>query len=1048
MTTFTISTSIDTGVTLLGGGTYGSPLTVTSTGQIDTAGAGIYVESPWSIVNQGSITGGSGIEQEHGTGPTTIDNAGLIDGTNQYGIELNGGGAITNAADATIAGGYDAIRAIGGAAIYNAGLVTGEGSGYVIALQGGPTTLTNASTGTISGSRDISAFSSLALDNAGTITETGNNYNVRLRAGGSITNEAGGVITGGGGVGGYNDPLKIVNYGTIIATNAQAVILGDGGVVTNAASATISGTSYGVGFGGGSYATLENAGTIIGSSGLAVKMFASTNLLAVDAGAVFQGTVEANSSGTNTVELTSGAAAGAISGIGTGAGYQYQNFQTVTIDSGATWSIGEIHGLATVDNSGVIIDTAGYGVVFANDGSVTNASGASIGGNLDGVLIVGTGTVDNQGAISGGNYGVYLTAGGSVDNSGSVYGQSAGIYLRDSGSVTNESTGSIGGEANGVYLNDGGSVTNASGGTITGSVGIGLNAGGTVDNLGGIYGQALGIYLHDGGSITNGTAGSIGGGRSGVFFKNGGSVTNETAGTIAGAQNGHSLGAQYGGIAATGGTVTIVNDGVITGNSADGIKLKGTSGTVENAGTIIGGGGVSVYLGESVTNRLIIDAGAKFTGIVEAVATAANTIELTTGASVGTISGLGTQYTGFQTVAIDTNAAWNVGGTTTAFENVTIDGFNSHDRLDLTDIGPAGYTVSLNSTTDLLTIEGSSDTITIQFDSSVSGDTFQLLSDGHSGTFVEESDYTPCYCRGTRIRTPKGEVAVEALKVGDRIVTADGNIQPIKWIGRRFYRDWLAAGNADVQPILFKAGSIADHVPVRDLYVSPEHAMFLDGMLIPALHLVNGTSIVKVEGMEEVEYFHLEFDRHVVIFAEGATAESFVDDDSRMLFHNADEYLRLYPDEPRNRHTAFCAPRVEAGAALETTHRRLTARAERLRPDGTAGQAIVQHGYLDRATHGVVAGWAFAGAGEGPVRLAILVNGAVVGQTVADRYRADLEAAGIGKGCHAFSFALPQGLSPDIDHRIEVRREDDWSVLKGAPALLEPGHGLRATTPH
>jgi hypothetical protein len=172
-----------------------------------------------------------------------------------------------------------------------------------------------------------------------------------------------------------------------------------------------------------------------------------------------------------------------------------------------------------------------------------------------------------------------------------------------------------------------------------------------------------------------------------------------------------------------------------------------------------------------------------------------------------------------------------------------------------------------------------------------------------------------------------------------------------------------------------------------------------------------------------------------VIFAEGAAAESFVDDDSRMLFHNADEYRRLYPDEPRGRFTEFCAPRVETGAALETAYRRLVARAARRLPDGTAAEPAVQHGYLDRANRNVVEGWAFAALEEGPVKLAILVNGAVVGQTVADRYRAGL---GFGGEHCGFRFDLPQGLSPGVSHRIEVRRESDWSPLIGGCVTLEP----------
>jgi hypothetical protein len=103
--------------------------------------------------------------------------------------------------------------------------------------------------------------------------------------------------------------------------------------------------------------------------------------------------------------------------------------------------------------------------------------------------------------------------------------------------------------------------------------------------------------------------------------------------------------------------------------------------------------------------------------------------------------------------------------------------------------------------------------------------------------------------------------------------------------------------------------------------------MFLDGMLVPASHLVNGVSILKMSGMEEIDYFHLEFDRHVIILAEGAAAESFVDDGSRMLFHNEDEYRRLYPDEARNGDTEFCAPRVEDGFELDALRRTLAMRA-------------------------------------------------------------------------------------------------------------------------
>ncbi|XYD08370.1 Hint domain-containing protein [Methylobacterium sp. NMS12] len=126
----------------------------------------------------------------------------------------------------------------------------------------------------------------------------------------------------------------------------------------------------------------------------------------------------------------------------------------------------------------------------------------------------------------------------------------------------------------------------------------------------------------------------------------------------------------------------------------------------------------------------------------------------------------------------------------------------------------------------------------------------------------------PCYCTGTRILSDRGEVAVEALQIGDRVVTVSGAVRPIRWIGTRSFIGRFANTNPAVLPVCVKAGAIADGVPSRDLWVSPDHALYLDDVLIPAEALVNGATIVKAERVESVTYWHVELDSHDVLLAE------------------------------------------------------------------------------------------------------------------------------------------------------------------------------------
>jgi Hint domain-containing protein len=217
-------------------------------------------------------------------------------------------------------------------------------------------------------------------------------------------------------------------------------------------------------------------------------------------------------------------------------------------------------------------------------------------------------------------------------------------------------------------------------------------------------------------------------------------------------------------------------------------------------------------------------------------------------------------------------------------------------------------------------------------------DVFGTGSPGETNTIsttdINEMDalgWTPsCFCRGTLILTDNGEVPVEKLAIGDKVETYSGAARAIKWIGRRAYDGRFVAGNRDVLPIRVEAGALADGVPARDLYLSPEHALYIDYVLVPAGLLVNGVTIRQVERVERLEYFHIELEMHDVLLAEGAPAETFVDCDNRGMFQNGAEFAALYPDD-RPEPWEFCAPRLEAGVAeLAAIRAALLERAEAL----------------------------------------------------------------------------------------------------------------------
>ena len=155
------------------------------------------------------------------------------------------------------------------------------------------------------------------------------------------------------------------------------------------------------------------------------------------------------------------------------------------------------------------------------------------------------------------------------------------------------------------------------------------------------------------------------------------------------------------------------------------------------------------------------------------------------------------------------------------------------------------------------------------------------------GHFSDSGNSLACFVAGTRIATPRGEVPIDDLRPGDLVLTATGRVPTeIIWVGRRRVRCDRHPRPTEVQPVRVEAGALAPGVPARHLFLSPDHALSIDGALVPARCLVNGASIRRV-AFAAVTYHHLELARHGTVLAEGAAAETYLDTGNRSAFDQA-----------------------------------------------------------------------------------------------------------------------------------------------------------------
>jgi hypothetical protein len=189
-----------------------------------------------------------------------------------------------------------------------------------------------------------------------------------------------------------------------------------------------------------------------------------------------------------------------------------------------------------------------------------------------------------------------------------------------------------------------------------------------------------------------------------------------------------------------------------------------------------------------------------------------------------------------------------------------------------------------------------------------------------------------CFAQGTRIATPGGLVAVEALQVGDMVLTESGVARPVIWLGHRRVECARHPRPRDVWPARVRAHAFAPGRPARDLLLSPDHAVKFGGALIPIRYLVNGATIAQLP-VPTVTYWHVELPTHDILLAENLPAESFLDTGNRAAF--AGGLTALHPNFARATWAARgCAPLLTDGPAVAGAHAHLLARA------GALGHAL------------------------------------------------------------------------------------------------------------
>jgi hypothetical protein len=575
-------------------------------------------------------------------------------------------------------------------------------------------------------------------------------------------------------------------------------------------------------------------------------------------------------------------------------------------------------------------------VTIASGLTITNASTVAAGGLLDGSGTIGGGFVLlNQGTISADQPGSTLTVNtGSLTNAGTIVANNATLSIQSS--TTNLSGGTLTG---GVWEATGtGVLALRTGPVVTDNATIVLN--GTASTFDGFSSGTL--QPIDNSLVTVGSAGSLSL-LSGRDFQAGTSlVVNGTVtlggGTLSAPTNGLTIGAS-GHLVGSG----IIDPGTpVTDNGT--IAASGGALTMPDAGNVIGTGTLIADAGAS----LVLQAFGSYAQSIVNLGTIDAAFSLLTGTLgiTGPYSGNGGFLIegGFDSadkailelpasvsanVAFDTNYGELLLDSASSF-NGTVTGFGNNDTLALSGVAGA-VNAALSGNILQLTNGGGSlvETITLNtVSTNYSGASFHVSENGGNNKAIVTvtGAQAACFAAGTRIMTPAGQIPVEDLARNDVVNAHFAGAARIIWTGHRHVDCRRQSEPEKVWPVKVSADAFASGMPAQDLFLSPDHAIYFDGVLIPIRLLVNGKTIARSR-VDEITYYHIQLSEHDVVLAEGMPAETYLEDDDRLAFDNPGDRPTSLGGAGIGRWESFgCARLLLTGAKLDAVMDRVNQR--------------------------------------------------------------------------------------------------------------------------